>query len=117
MEARANSFLETGKIGVLMRRYAVPCVISLVVAAVQNMSTKYGALAPVFGQPAFSHIPLAVLGIVMMFFQIVISISVGMAAGPGSCLPSCWRPPPACPWCGRSCSAWACPSCFRWPLV
>lgn len=59
---------------------------SLVVsmAAVQNMCTKYGALDPVFGQPDFSHIPLAVLGIVMKFFQIVISISVGMAAG---CIP------------------------------
>lgn len=59
---------------------------SLVVsmAAVQNMCTKYGALDPVFGQPEFSHIPLAVLGIVMKFFQIVISISVGLAAG---CIP------------------------------
>lgn len=59
---------------------------SLVVsmAAVQNMCTKYGALDPVFGQSEFSHIPLAVLGIVMKFFQIVISISVGMAAG---CIP------------------------------
>lgn len=59
---------------------------SLVVsmAAVQNMCTKYGALDPVFGQPEFSHIPLAVLGIVMKFFQIVISTSVGMAAG---CIP------------------------------
>lgn len=53
-------------------------------AAVQNMCTKYGALDPVFGQVEFSHIPLAVLGIVMKFFQIVISISVGMAAG---CIP------------------------------
>ena len=59
---------------------------SLVVsmAAVQNMCTKYGALDPVFGRSEFSHIPLAVLGIVMKFFQIVISISVGMAAG---CIP------------------------------
>ena len=53
-------------------------------AAVQNMCTKYGALDPVFGQAEFSHIPLAVLGIVMKFFQIVISISVGLAAG---CIP------------------------------
>ena len=60
--------------------------ISLVVsmAAVQNMCTKYGAMDPVFGQPEFAQIPLAVLGIVMKFFQIAISISVGLAAG---CIP------------------------------
>lgn len=60
--------------------------ISLVVsmAAVQNMCTKYGALDEVFGQPEYAQIPLAVLGIVMKFFQIVISIAVGLAAG---CIP------------------------------
>jgi putative MATE family efflux protein len=60
--------------------------ISLVVsmAAVQNMCTKYGGLDPVFGQAEYSQIPLAVLGIVMKFFQIVISIAVGLSAG---CIP------------------------------
>ena len=60
--------------------------ISLVIsmAAVQNMCTKYGALDPVFGQPEYAQIPLAVLGIVMKFFQIAISVCVGMAAG---CIP------------------------------
>ncbi len=60
--------------------------ISLVIsmAAVQNMCTKYGALDPVFGQAAYAQIPLAVLGIVMKFFQIAISVSIGMAAG---CIP------------------------------
>jgi Na+-driven multidrug efflux pump len=53
-------------------------------AAVQNMCTKYAAMDAVFGQPEYSHIPLAVLGIVMKFFQIVISIAVGMSAG---CIP------------------------------
>ena len=59
---------------------------SLVVsmAAVQNMCTKYGAMDEVFGQPEYAQIPLAVLGIVMKFYQIAISISVGMAAG---CIP------------------------------
>lgn len=59
---------------------------SLVVsmAAVQNMCTKYGAMDAVFGQPEYAQIPLAVLGIVMKFFQIVISIAVGTAAG---CIP------------------------------
>lgn len=57
--------------------------ISLVasMAAVQNMCMKYGALDPVFGRVEYAQIPLAVLGIVMKFFQIAISIAVGMAAG------------------------------------
>ena len=60
--------------------------ISLVaaMAAIQNMTLKYGALDPIFGQEEYAQIPMAVLGIVMKFFQIVISISVGMAAG---CIP------------------------------
>jgi len=59
---------------------------SLVVsmAAVQNSTAKWGALDPVFGQPQYTQIPLAVLGIVMKFFQIAISISVGLSAG---CIP------------------------------
>ena len=59
---------------------------SLVVsmAAVQNSCAKWGALDPVFGQPEYTQIPLAVLGIVMKFFQIAISISVGLSAG---CIP------------------------------
>ena len=60
--------------------------ISLVaaMAAINNMIRKYGALAPVFGQEQYAQIPMAVVGIVMKFFQIVISIVVGMAAG---CIP------------------------------
>lgn len=60
--------------------------ISLVaaMAAINNMLRKYGALAPVFGQERYAQIPMAVVGIVMKFFQIVISIVVGMAAG---CIP------------------------------
>lgn len=60
--------------------------ISLVVAmaVINNMIRKYGALDPVFGQEQYAQIPMAVVGIVMKFFQIVISIVVGMAAG---CIP------------------------------
>lgn len=60
--------------------------ISLVaaMAAINNMIRKYGALDPIFGQTEFAQIPMAVVGIVMKFFQIVISIVVGMAAG---CIP------------------------------
>ncbi|HBP24384.1 MAG TPA: MATE family efflux transporter, partial [Oribacterium sp.] len=60
--------------------------ISLVaaMAAINNMLRKYGALDAVFGQEQYAQIPMAVVGIVMKYFQIVISIVVGMAAG---CIP------------------------------
>ena len=37
MEQRQNAFLETERIGTLMRKYAVPCIISLLVAALYNI--------------------------------------------------------------------------------
>ena len=60
--------------------------ISLVaaMAAINNMIRKYGAIDSIFGQEQYAQIPMAVVGIVMKFFQIVISIVVGMAAG---CIP------------------------------
>ena len=60
--------------------------ISLVaaMAAINNMIRKYGAMDSIFGQEQYAQIPMAVVGIVMKFFQIVISIVVGMAAG---CIP------------------------------
>lgn len=165
-QTKSNSFLETEPIGKLMRKYAIPCIISLLVAAlynivdqifiygfkwgmmgaalatilgqiltailsvwylfhmkavkleassfklrgslisrfiplgicsflsqislvasmaaVNNMIRKYGAVDPIFGQEEYAQIPMAVVGIVMKFFQIVISIVVGTAAG---CIP------------------------------
>ena len=60
--------------------------ISLVaaMAAINNMVRKYGALDPIFSQTQYAQIPMAVVGIVMKFFQIIISSVVGMAAG---CIP------------------------------
>ena len=60
--------------------------ISLVaaMAAINNMLQKYGASDPIFGQAQYAQIPMAVVGIVMKFFQIIISVVVGMAAG---CIP------------------------------
>ncbi len=60
--------------------------ISLVaaMAAINNMIQRYGAMDEIFGQTQYAQIPMAVVGIVMKFFQIVISIAVGMAAG---CIP------------------------------
>ena len=60
--------------------------ISLVaaMAAINNMLRQYGAADPIFRQEQYAQIPMAVVGIVMKFFQIVISIAIGMAAG---CIP------------------------------
>jgi len=52
--------------------------------AVNNMARHYGALDPVFSQAQYAQIPTAVIGIVMKFFQIIISISIGLSAG---CIP------------------------------
>lgn len=174
MEQKSNTFLETEKIGRLMQKYAIPCIISLLVAALYNIVDQifianadylgsYGnaantvvfpltvlalAIAVMIGdgccafvsislgagskeaahksigsaillciisgvlltivyllfqeqiltlfggrvnEETFYHakeyffwITLAVLGIVMKFFQIVISIAVGLSAG---CIP------------------------------
>ncbi len=52
--------------------------------AINNTVTKYGAMDAVFSQTELAQIPLAVLGIVMKFLQIIMNISVGLAAG---CIP------------------------------
>jgi len=53
-------------------------------AAINNMIRVYGAKDEVFSLPEYSQIPMAVVGIVMKFFQIVISVVIGLAAG---CIP------------------------------
>lgn len=58
--------------------------IVLSMAAVLNMVKKYGAMDAIFGQEQYAQIPTAVLGIVMKFFQIIMSVSIGLAAG---CIP------------------------------
>ena len=60
--------------------------ISLVaaMAAINNMIYKYGAADEIFGKDEYSQIPMAVVGIVMKFFQIAISVVIGIAAG---CIP------------------------------
>lgn len=85
----AKSFLPSGSI---IRRFIPLGICSLLsqlslvaaMAAINNMIRRYGALDPVFGREEFAQIPMAVVGIVMKFFQIVISVVVGMAAG---CIP------------------------------
>jgi putative MATE family efflux protein len=81
-----------GMWGDLMRRFLSLGItsflsqISLVaaMAAINNMVRKYSGLDPIFSQAEYTQIPMAVVGIVMKFFQIVISIAVGMSAG---CIP------------------------------
>lgn len=58
--------------------------IVLSMAATLNAAVKFGGMDEIFGQPEYSQIPTAITGIVMKFFQIIISISAGLAAG---CIP------------------------------
>lgn len=58
--------------------------IVLSIAAVLNVCQTYGAKDPIFGQAQYAQIPTAVIGIVMKFFQIVISVAIGLSAG---CIP------------------------------
>ncbi len=57
--------------------------IVLSMAVMNNMIAKYGALSA-FAEGGTSDTPMAVVGIVMKFFQIMNSIVIGMAAG---CIP------------------------------
>lgn len=84
-----NSFKLSGKIiGKFLSLGACSFLaqISLVaaMATVNNVVRKYGASDAVFGRSEYAQIPMAVLGIVMKFFQIVISAVIGLAAG---CIP------------------------------
>lgn len=86
---RADSFVPRGSLAARFLPLGLCSLLSQIslvaaMAAINNMLSRYGALDPVFGQPEYTHIPMAVVGIVMKFFQIVISIAVGMAAG---CIP------------------------------
>ncbi|MCD8024853.1 MAG: cytidylate kinase family protein [Candidatus Gastranaerophilales bacterium] len=58
--------------------------IVLSMAATINMAVKFGAVDKIFSLEEYSQIPTAIAGIVSKFFQIVISISAGLAAG---CIP------------------------------
>ena len=43
----ANSFLEMEKLGTLMRRYSIPCIISLLVAALYNIVDQIFIATPI----------------------------------------------------------------------
>ena len=89
IKPRAGDFALNGQVCGRMLSLGVTSFLSQIslvaaMAAINNMLRKYGALDPVFGQEQYAQIPMAVVGIVMKFFQIVISVVVGMAAG---CIP------------------------------
>ena len=81
MEQKTNSFLETQPIGALMRRYAIPCVISLLVAALYNIvdqifianATYLGSYGNAANTVVF---PLTVIAL-----AIAVMIGVGFALG------------------------------------
>ena len=52
MEQKSNAFLETERVGRLMRRYAVPCVISLLVAALYNIVDQVSSPTPITSVPS-----------------------------------------------------------------
>ena len=55
--------------------------IVLSMAAVLNVIKAYGAQDKIFGQEQYAQIPIAVVGLVFKFFQIIVSIAIGLAAG------------------------------------
>lgn len=79
---RANIIRKTLSLGLCSFLAQLSLVAAMM--AINNMIRKYGAMDKIFGQAQFAQIPMAVVGIVMKFFQIVISIVIGMAA---SCIP------------------------------
>lgn len=89
VKLQRSSFVLSGKLMVRFLPLGICSFLSQIsivasIAAVNNMLRKYGALDPVFSQAQYAQIPMAVQGIVMKFFQIIISIAVGLAAG---CIP------------------------------
>lgn len=89
VKLRKNSFKLNGEIigkFIPLGLCSLLAQISMVaaMAAINNMITKYGAMDEIFSQAQYAQIPMAVVGIVMKFFQIVISVVIGIAAG---CIP------------------------------
>lgn len=59
----------------------IQLAIVLSMAVVFRAIETFGAKAPVFSQEEYAHIPTAVCGITMKFFQVAISVSVGLVSG------------------------------------
>lgn len=79
MEQKANSFLETEPLGALMAKYAVPCVISLLVAALYNIVDQiFIANADYLG--SYGNAANTVV-----FPLTVVALSVAVMVGDGCC--------------------------------
>ena len=76
---KTNSFLETEKIGVLMRKYSLPCIISLLVGALYNIVDQiFIANADYLG--SFGNAANTVV-----FSLTVIALAVAVMIGDGCC--------------------------------
>ena len=79
MQQKSNAFLETEKIGRLMQKYAVPCVISLVVAALYNIIDQiFIANADYLG--SYGNAANTVV-----FPMTVVALAIAMMLGDGCC--------------------------------
>lgn len=76
---KSNSFLETERIGVLMRRYSVPCIISLLVAALYNIVDQIfianAAYLSSYGNAANT----------VVFPLTVVALAIAVMIGDGAC--------------------------------
>ena len=76
---KSNSFLENEHIGVLMRRYSVPCIISLVVAALYNIVDQIfianAAYLGSYGNAANT----------VVFPLTVVALAIAVMIGDGAC--------------------------------
>ena len=79
MEQKANRCLETEPVGALMRKYAIPCIISLLVAALYNIVDQiFIANAPYLG--SYGNAANTVV-----FPLTVVALAVAVMIGDGAC--------------------------------
>ena len=79
MDKKSNAFLETEPVGRLMRKYAVPCIISLLVAALYNIVDQiFIANADYLG--AYGNAANTVV-----FPLTVVALSIAVMIGDGCC--------------------------------
>ena len=111
MEQKSNAFLETEKLSTLMRKYSLPCIISLVVAALYNIVDQIfianAAYLGSYGNAANTVVfPLTVVAL-------AIAVMIGMVPAPSS--PSLWalteRKTPTAASATPSFSTWGAASC------
>ena len=79
MDTKANAYLETEPIPALMRRYAIPCIISLLVAALYNIVDQiFIANATYLG--SYGNAANTVV-----FPLTVVALSIAVMIGDGAC--------------------------------